>query len=83
MKSPSSTLHRLADVAIWDRMHRLSTGRSTADYVARGCEIPDSMLPGRLVARQDAATRDALNGLASSDAANVAPWVVKLLTEGK
>lgn len=45
-------------------------------YVKRGKEIPDMLLPGRLLMRMDSKTRDTY---ANADWTNAAPWWIKIM----
>lgn len=51
------------------------------EYVLAGRDIPERLLPGRLIMRESAEVRAALSRLTSADAADVAPWHVRVVVE--
>ena len=75
--SPTTALQHVVDAAGVASVTVGSRYRAIRDYIARGRPIPDGLLPGRLLVRQPSEVRAALRALASTDAANVAPWVVR------
>lgn len=73
--SPATAFQRVVDAATVATA--VGPYRPIQDYIRRGEPIPDALLPGRLLMRQPAKVRAALQGLTSATAADVAPWVIR------
>ena len=59
------TLENLIHRAVWERGRRSPSSRDYRHYVWSGQEIPEDILPGRLLMRLGTASRAALRGLTS------------------
>lgn len=66
----------MVESALWPLPGCYRSGGALA-YVQAGKEIPELLLPGRLIMRQPEKTRAALRELTSREASNVADWFIK------
>lgn len=74
--SPSQAFREMVESALWPLPGCFRSGGALA-YVQAGKEIPELLLPGRLIMKQPERTRAALRGLTSRTASNVPDWVIK------